>query len=71
MEHRIQEKLGEYPWLVCIHDDTVVGYSYAAPFRERSAYQWSVENSVYVDSEYHRRGVGHGLYEALFAILEQ
>jgi len=70
MKRQIREKRGTHPWLVCVHDDTVVGYSYASPLPKRGAYQWSVESSVYVDPGYHRCGVGRGLYEALLATLE-
>lgn len=71
MEQRIETKTGTYPWLVCTHDGTVVGYSYAGPIRKRDAYQWSVESSVYVHPDYQRRGVAQGLYDALFAVLER
>jgi GNAT superfamily N-acetyltransferase len=43
----------------------VVGYSYAAPFRSRPAYRFTVENSVYVDHRLTGRGVGHHLLSAL------
>ncbi|SEM05294.1 GNAT family N-acetyltransferase [Haloferax larsenii] len=60
-----------HPWLVCELDGRVVGYAYAGPVRERDAYQWAVEASVYVDPEYQRRGIARGLYAALFEILER
>src|SRR6185295_13315877 len=31
--------------------------------------QWSVDVSVYIDAAFHRRGVGRGLYTALFGLL--
>jgi phosphinothricin acetyltransferase len=70
IKQRIREKRGRYPWLVCAHEDTIVGYSYAGPIRKRAAYQWSVESSVYVVPDYQRHGVARGLYETLFAILK-
>jgi phosphinothricin acetyltransferase len=66
---RMHETLRAYPWLVCDVDGRVAGYAYATRHRVRSAYQWSVDTSVYVDEAYRRRGIGHGLYESLFAIL--
>lgn len=71
IQQRIREKTGPYPWLVCEHAGTIVGYSYAGPIRKRDAYQWSVESSVYVNSDYQRAGVARGLYKSLFAILER
>ncbi|WP_396612401.1 GNAT family N-acetyltransferase [Haloferax sp. S1W] len=60
-----------HPWLVCELDGDIAGYAYAGPVRERDAYQWAVEVSVYVDPDFQRRGVARGLYTALFEILEQ
>jgi phosphinothricin acetyltransferase len=69
MARRIHDTLRIYPWLVCEIDRSVAGYAYAAGHRVRSAYQWSVDTSVYIDERYRRRGVGRGLYDSLFAIL--
>jgi phosphinothricin acetyltransferase len=69
MQRRIQETLAVYPWLICGHRGDVVGYAYAGRHRARAAYQWSVDTSVYVDSAFHRRGIGRGLYTSLFRIL--
>ncbi len=70
MRDRIESVLDRDPWLVCEHEGNVVGYAYAKPLRSREAYQWSVESSVYVDGDYHRRGIARGLYGSLFSILE-
>ena len=66
---RLRNVLRTYPWLVCESDGDIVGFAYASQHRERDAYQWAVESSVYVDDRYHRHGVGRGLYESLFAVL--
>jgi phosphinothricin acetyltransferase len=58
-----------HPWLVaCVHG-RVVGYAYAAPWKSRSAYRYSVESTVYLAPD--QLGLGHGrrLYEALIADL--
>jgi L-amino acid N-acyltransferase YncA len=70
MSRRVHDTLRSYPWLVCEIDGVVAGFAYAARHRLREAYQWSVDTSVYVESAYRRRGIGRGLYESLFAILE-
>ena len=49
----------------------VIGYAYASPHHERSAYRWSVSTAVYVDRLQHRRGAGRALYTTLFAALRQ
>lgn len=54
-----------YPYLVAEIDGKVVGYAYAGPYRTRPAYGNSVENSVYVDPDCAKRGVGRALLESL------
>jgi phosphinothricin acetyltransferase len=66
---RIDKVAGKYPWLVYVQDRQVVGYVYASAHRERAAYQWSTDVSVYVHPAYQRRNIGRGLYTALFALL--
>ena len=68
-QRRIEKTLAGHPWLVCEHEDQVAGYAYASRHRERAAYQWCVDTSVYVDFKFHRRGIGHALYTSLFRIL--
>jgi phosphinothricin acetyltransferase len=69
VEAKLSETLRRDPWLVCERDDGVVGYAYAGPLRERDAYRWAVELSVYVDSSAQRESVGYTLYDALLALL--
>jgi phosphinothricin acetyltransferase len=54
------------PWLVGEEGDRIVGYAYAKRWKERSAYRYSVEVSVYVDHKLHQKGWGTVLYGALF-----
>lgn len=63
---RMAQVAATHPWLVAEHDGGIVGFAYGAPHRERAAYRWAADVSVYVDCEHHRRGVGRALYEALF-----
>jgi len=69
MERRIATTLENYPWLVCERDGWLVGYAYASQHRERAAYRWSVDVSVYIREGYRRGGMGRALYTSLFAIL--
>jgi L-amino acid N-acyltransferase YncA len=66
---RIAGISARYPWLICETSDAITGYAYASRHRERAAYQWCVEVSVYVDGAHHGRGIGSALYDALFRIL--
>ena len=58
---------GGFPYFVAEADGTVAGYAYAGPYRPRPAYRFSVENSVYVAPDAHRRGVGRALLDRLIA----
>jgi L-amino acid N-acyltransferase YncA len=69
MARRVGYVTTRTPWLVSEHRGVVVGYAYAGRFRERAAYDWSVEVSAYVDAEHHRGGIALGLYTSLFAAL--
>ena len=61
---------GGYPYLVAESGGAVVGYAYAGPYRTRPAYRFSVENSVYVAPEAHRRGIGRLLLDRLICECE-
>ncbi len=62
---RIRRTTATHPWLVAEADGEVVGYAYACRHRERPAYRWSADVSVYVADGRQREGVGRRLYEAL------
>jgi len=53
------------PYLVAECDGNIAGYAYAAVYRTRPAYRYTVENSVYVENDYAGRGVGSALMPAL------
>jgi L-amino acid N-acyltransferase YncA len=53
------------PWLAADFGGVIAGYGYCAPYRARSAYRYALEDSVYVREDYHGRGVGAALLEAL------
>ena len=55
------------PWFVAVRDEAVVGYAYAARHRERPAYRWSVDVSVYLGPNERGRGTGRALYDTLLA----
>ena len=70
MARRLAEIQGaSLPWLLVEEGGQPAGYAYAAPWRARSAYRFSVETTVYLDHRRAGRGIGSRLYDALFADL--
>jgi L-amino acid N-acyltransferase YncA len=61
----------DYPYVVAELKDAVAGYAYAGPYRARPAYQWCVEDSIYIAPEFRRRGLGSLLLARLIADAEQ
>ena len=53
------------PWLVAERDGVIVGFAYAAPFRAREAYRFTVEDSIYVRQDAWKQGIGRMLLEQL------
>jgi L-amino acid N-acyltransferase YncA len=71
MARRLQALLArEFPYLVAEQAGRVVGYAYAGPYRDRRAYDWCVEDTVYVAPEFHRRGIGRDLLTRLVTAAE-
>jgi L-amino acid N-acyltransferase YncA len=62
---RIDKALTSWAWLVAERNGQCIGSAYGSRHRERTAYQWSVEVSVYVQPRSQRRGVGRALYDSL------
>ncbi|NJO32273.1 MAG: N-acetyltransferase [Rhodospirillales bacterium] len=60
-----------FPYLIAEADRAIMGYAYAGPYRARPAYRFSVENSIYVSPNAHRRGVGRILLAALIDVCTQ
>ncbi|MFM0158433.1 GNAT family N-acetyltransferase [Paraburkholderia sediminicola] len=70
MHRRLIGALQRFPWPVSLDDAGLMsGYAYAGAHREGSAYQWSVDTTVYVRTASRGKGVGRGLYEALLVKL--
>jgi L-amino acid N-acyltransferase YncA len=67
---RISNIEKRYPWLVCEIDGQIVGYAYASQFNERTAYDWTVDVSVYVHPDYQRKKIAVALYSCLFELLK-
>jgi phosphinothricin acetyltransferase len=69
MTRRVTEALLKHPWLVAVRDGEVLGYARGGQYKDRAAYQWSVETSVYIRTTAHRSGLGRALYGVLFDLL--
>jgi phosphinothricin acetyltransferase len=65
MARRIRAVIPDLPWLVLERDGQLAGYAYAAPWRPRSAYRYSAETTIYLDSRFAGQGLGMTLYRAL------
>lgn len=66
---RITHILECYPYLVWEEAGVPIGYAYAHRFKERAAYQWGAELSVYVAQGHTSQKVGRRLYSALMELL--
>jgi phosphinothricin acetyltransferase len=71
LAERIQRISTQYPWLIDERDGAVAGFAYAGPHRERHAYRWTAETSVYVGAAHQGDGVGRGLYGTLLDLLRR
>jgi phosphinothricin acetyltransferase len=69
MTGRIARTQERTPWVVVEMDGVVRGYAYGTRHRDRAAYDWTVETTVYVDNGFRGRGVGRAAMTALLAIL--
>lgn len=71
MARRIADITSRYPWFVCERDGLVCGYAYAGSWKERSAYRYSVETTVYLAPDATGQGIGTLLYSALLDALRK
>jgi phosphinothricin acetyltransferase len=56
---------GGFPYFVAANDGAIVGYAYAGPYRTRPAYDWTVEDSIYLAPDAQGRGIGRALLDRL------
>ncbi|MEZ4323299.1 MAG: arsinothricin resistance N-acetyltransferase ArsN1 family B [Myxococcota bacterium] len=69
MEERIRSVTARLPWLVSAEGPSIAGYAYASPHRQRAAYRWAVETSIFVHPDHQGRGVARALYTTLLSEL--
>jgi len=68
---RIESITEKFPFFVCEADGEIVGYAYAHTFKERKAYQWVCETSIYIKHGSTQKGAGKLLYENLLHALKK
>ena len=64
-QKRITNTLKKYPYLVIEKEGMILGYAYAGVFKDRAAYDWSAETTIYLKYDAVKCGLGRMLYEAL------
>jgi L-amino acid N-acyltransferase YncA len=69
MASRIDKLNLRFPWLVDEADGIVRGYAHASPHRQKAAYRWAVEVTIYMHPQHRGRGLGRALYGELFRCL--
>lgn len=62
---RIENISARFPYIKAVENGRILGYAYAGSFKERKAYDWSVETTIYVRKDARGKGVGKKLYQAL------
>ncbi len=71
MWKRMQKSFEKHAWLVCECEGAVAGFAYAGVHRQRKAYQWVAETSIYVHEDHRKEGVATALYNALHEVLRE
>ena len=61
----------KHPYIVAVLDGKIVGFAYASTFRTRSAYRFTVEDSIYVNPEVIGKGIGSMLIENLIEMCRE
>jgi len=68
---RIDSISKRFPYVVAEENGRVIGYAYASAYRDRLAYQWNVEVSIYVEDDKKKSGIASLLYAELFSELKR
>ena len=71
MEDRIQRVSEKYPWLVFASKGLIQGYAYANQWKVRSAYDRTVESTIYIGKDHFGKGLGKALYSQLMTLLKE
>lgn len=66
---RIIDTLRMYPYIVALEGNNIIGYAYASAFKDRPAYDWAVETTIYLKHDCRGKKLGKKLYLTLEDIL--
>jgi len=58
MEKRIRDVTAKYPWLIAEEKGSILGYAYSSKYRERSAYRYTAELTIYIKDGEEGKGLG-------------
>ena len=61
----------QMPFIVASHEQNIIGFAYVGPYKQRQAYQFTVEDSVYVHPDYIGKAIGLTLLEQLLVECQQ
>ncbi|MGI5935704.1 MAG: GNAT family N-acetyltransferase [Oscillospiraceae bacterium] len=64
-QSRIINISSKYPYIKAVDNGEILGYAHANTFKNRKAYDWAVETTIYVKQGRHGMGIGKSLYNAL------
>ena len=64
-QRRIQNTLQKYPYLVAEKENEICGYAYTGTFKERAAYDWAAEVTIYLKEDRRKMGIGRKLYTGI------
>ncbi len=70
MARRMTETLKNYPYLVCVEGEQIIGYCYASAHNPRAAYRFNACLAVYLRQGYQGRKIGVLLYKKLIKLLK-
>lgn len=70
-KNRMFKTMQNYPYLVALENNNIVGYAYADVFGERAAYKHSSEVTIYIDKNHQKCGIGKMLYSKLESVLKE
>ncbi len=69
MARRVDTITARYPWLVYEDGEAILGYAYASRWKEREAYHYCAETTIYLRQGAEGRGIGTQLYTELLRVL--
>lgn len=65
IENRIKKIKGNYTWIVYEDANSIRGYAYTSNWKERNAYRFTAELTVYVENGHYGKGIGSELMDSL------